>query len=68
MLGGMENREWQVRYIFGGEKKAYMFSYHSPTVETLGIGDIQLKRHTHTQKQTKSISKLGSNIRIQTQI
>lgn len=47
----------------------YLVTVHF-TVETLGIGDIQLKKQKQKQKtweQTKSISKLV-NIHIQTQI
>jgi len=55
----------EIHFLVIEKKHTYLVTVHLP-VETLGIGDIQLK-HTHTHKQTKSISKLV-NIHIQTQI
>lgn len=49
------------------KKHTYLVTVHFP-VETLGIGDIQLKKQKQkTYKQTKSISKLV-NVHIQTQV
>ena len=52
----------KIHFLVIEKKHTYLVTVHLQ----LGVGDIQLK-HTHTHKQTKSISKLV-NIHIQTQI